>query len=172
MQPSSQIPQGKAPHGSFLHATCVAFGPYAVLLRGPSGAGKSDLALRCLSLNCAAGEEPLLVADDQVVVTARDGVAVASAPERLRGLIELRGIGIVAMAYAQSAELVLVCDLVSEERVPRMPPETSEIFEISGLTLPLIRLAAFHASTPLKLKIAVAQAAANLHRLEQDRTCA
>jgi len=160
------------PSCEFVHGTAVAFGRHAVLLRGPSGAGKSDLALRCLGLAGSPLEEPRLVADDQVVLRAQGAVPIASPPERLKGLLEVRGLGIMPVEYLANAELVLVCDLVDEAEVPRMPAEIPPSAELAGCLVPLMRLAAFHASTPLKLRLAVAHAAANLRKAGQDRTCA
>jgi hypothetical protein len=59
------------------------------------------------------------------------------------------------MPFLEQAELRLVCDLVDEKDVPRMPPEPFERTEIAGIALPALRLAPFEASAPLKLKIAL-----------------
>ena len=45
-----------------IHATAVAIGGVAVLLRGPSGSGKSDLALRLIQAGA------VLVADEAAVM--------------------------------------------------------------------------------------------------------
>jgi serine kinase of HPr protein (carbohydrate metabolism regulator) len=139
-----------------VHGTCVAFGRRAVLLRGEPGSGKSDLALRFLALPPDGEAKPLLVADDQVFVEARaEGVLIAAPPPSIAGKIEVRGLGIVEVPFLPEAELHLVCDLVREMEVPRMPPETRERTEIAGIALPALRLAPFEASAPLKLKIAL-----------------
>ena len=57
-----------------VHATAVAIGGRAVLLRGPSGSGKSDLALRLID----AGAE--LVSDDQSLLERRGDTVVVRAP--------------------------------------------------------------------------------------------
>ncbi len=57
--------------------------------------------------------------------------------------------------FLPKAELHLVCDLVGEVAVPRMPSEPWERTEIAGTALPLLKLAPFEASAPLKLKIAL-----------------
>ncbi|WP_040850329.1 HPr kinase/phosphorylase, partial [Nitrospirillum viridazoti] len=74
-----------------VHATCVSVGGAGVLLRGASGSGKSDLALRLVDAGA------LLVADDQVALAADPTATLltATAPERLAGLIEVRGLGIL-----------------------------------------------------------------------------
>jgi len=139
-----------------LHGTCIAFGRHAALLRGSPGTGKSDLALRFLALPAQGDLRPMLVADDQVLIErSGEGTLLASAPESIAGKIEVRGIGIVEMPFVAKANLVLVCDLVEPTDVPRMPPEPPERALIAGVPLPILKLAAFEASAPLKLKMAL-----------------
>jgi HPr kinase/phosphorylase len=95
-----------------VHGSCVARDGSAVLLLGPPGAGKSDLALRLI------GRGFVLVADDQVLIDGRD----VRAPEALRGLLEVRGLGIFqALPVARDASLALVVDLVAPADVARLP---------------------------------------------------
>jgi serine kinase of HPr protein (carbohydrate metabolism regulator) len=142
-----------------VHGTCVALGAYAALLRGPSGCGKSDLALRFLGLPGESELRPSLVADDQVWVEASaNGELLASVPETIAGKIEVRGLGIVAVPFVARAKLILACDLVNGEDVPRMP-EPGERTEIGGFALPLLKLSPFEPSAPLKLKMALLLAA-------------
>lgn len=95
-----------------LHASCAARGESGVLLLGPSGAGKSDLLLRLM----AQGFD--LVADDRVVL--EDGLA--RAPAVLRGLIELRGWGIVRRPFRKAVRPVLCVRLLGKgEVLPRLP---------------------------------------------------
>ena len=133
-----------------VHASCVGIDGAGVLLRAPPGGGKSDLALRLIA------DGALLVADDQVELAAKAGDLFASAPATIKGRIEVRGIGIVTMAYAESVALALVVDLVMPERVERMPKPAH--CRYLGLDLPRIALAPFVASTPAKLRLAVAAA--------------
>ncbi|HSK40504.1 MAG TPA: HPr kinase/phosphatase C-terminal domain-containing protein [Arenibaculum sp.] len=137
-----------------LHGTCVLISRLGVLLRGPSGSGKSDLALRLID----AGAR--LVADDQVELSREDGRIVARAPDRLAGLIEVRGIGILRIDAAERADVGLVVDLVpSDGRIGRPPidrlPEV-ETETLLGSTIRRLTLPAFHASTPAKLRLAAA----------------
>jgi HPr kinase/phosphorylase len=144
-----------------VHGTSVALGNRAVLLRGQSGSGKSDLALRFLALHGEGELRPYLIADDQVwVEAAGDGRARVSAPETLAGLIEVRGLGIAEMPFLATAPLVLVCDLVAPDEVPRMPPDPWDRTVLAGISLPSLMLSAFEASAPLKLRMALLQAAA------------
>src|SRR6187402_2363790 len=100
---------------NILHGTAVALETGAVFLKGPSGSGKSDLAFRLLALG---GK---LVADDQVEFKARLDRLHASAVETVKGLLEVRGLGLVKVPPAEAAALKLVVDLVSRENVPRLP---------------------------------------------------
>jgi HPr kinase/phosphorylase len=141
-----------------VHGTCVALGDRAALLRGDSGSGKSDLALRFLALPGDSAGRPSLVADDQVLVEAQDGAVTVSAPEMLAGLIEVRGLGIQKMPSIARARLVLVCDLVAADRVPRMPPDPWNLTTLAGVDIPSLKLSPFEASAPLKLKMALLHA--------------
>jgi HPr kinase/phosphorylase len=130
------------------HATCVALGDAAVLLRGPSGSGKSDLALRFID---GGGH---LVADDQVALTVEGGVLVAAPPPPLAGLIEVRGVGIVRLPHLPRATVRLVADLVEPARIERAPPEARRC-RLLDLSLPLLLLDPFAASACAKLRLAL-----------------
>lgn len=128
-----------------VHATAVAIGGRAVLLRGAPGAGKSDLALRLI----AAGG--MLVADDQVELTRCGDLLLASPPPAIAGLIEVRGVGIRHVPFARDVPVALVVDLVTE--VERMPePSTAGI---EGVAIPLLALLPFEASAVAKLQMAL-----------------
>lgn len=134
-----------------VHGTTVAFREaeswWAVLLRGPSGAGKSDLALRLME----AGAR--LVADDQTELDSLEGQILASAPATLAGRIEVRGIGIIERPCLNNAPLVLVCDLCAADLVSRMP--SRETVVLAGHDLPLLRIAPFESSAPIKVRLGV-----------------
>jgi len=139
-----------------VHGTCVALGNRAALLRGGSGCGKSDLALRFLALPGDGELRPALVADDQVWVEGNgDGQALASAPGTIGGMIEVRGLGIAEMPFVAEVPLVLVCDLVEADAVPRMPCDPWERTKIAGVEIMALKLSPFEASAPLKLKMAL-----------------
>lgn len=142
-----------------VHGTCVALGERAALLRGAPGSGKSDLALRFLALPGDGALRPLLVADDQVWVEATDGgLVTASVRATIAGQIEVRGLGICEMPSMATAPLVLVCDLVSGDQVPRMPPDPWDRTILAGVAIPSLKLWAFEASAPLKLRMALLHA--------------
>lgn len=130
-----------------------------MLLRGAPGAGKSDLALRLIDRGA------VLVADDRVRLVVRDGALYAAPPERIAGLLEVRGIGIATFPHIPEVPVGLVVDLVESETVPRLPCEI--VTTIDGVALPKIVLAPFEASAPLKLQLAVRRIAADSALLRQ-----
>lgn len=130
-----------------IHATAVALDGRAVLLLGPSGSGKSDLALRLI------GAGWTLVADDRVVLSRRSENLVAAPTPALAGLIEVRGLGICRVPFLAEAEVVLAVQLVDAGAVERLPEPASQTFV--GMSIPLIKLTSFEASTPTKVHLAL-----------------
>ncbi len=130
-----------------VHGTAVLLKEGAVLLRGPSGSGKSDLALRLIE---GGGR---LVADDRVNLSlSRDGL-IASAPETLAGLLEVRGVGILRVGHVERTRIRLVVDLVAPDEVSRLP-EAGRC-DFLGISVPRLSLNAFEASAPMKLRLAL-----------------
>jgi serine kinase of HPr protein (carbohydrate metabolism regulator) len=128
-----------------VHGTCIEVAGIGVLLRGAEGSGKSDLALRLIDGGAR------LVADDRVDLRPGAGGLWASAPAALAGRLEVRGIGIMAVPAVAAARLGLVCDLVVAE-IERIPSRLSA--ELEGVSLPLLSVAPFEASTPAKVRLA------------------
>lgn len=139
-----------------IHGTAVALDGRAVLFCGPPGAGKSDLALRCLGLG-TGGLIPgrfEFVADDQVQAAARDGRVIVSAPPAIRGLMEVRGIGIAAVATVEQAELALIVQLAPGHGPDRMPDALAPAV-IAGMEVRRIELDPREPSAPLKVALAL-----------------
>jgi hypothetical protein len=108
---------------TLLHGVVVAVavdddGPLAgALILGAAGAGKSSLAL-CL-IDACPFRRTALVADDVARVEVMDGRVMASAPDALAGLIEIRGLGPTPIRSAPMTALVLAVDLDGEtSRLP------------------------------------------------------
>jgi len=154
-----------------IHATAIrlgkagaAFGAPAsagVLLVGPSGSGKSDLALRLIAL----GAE--LVADDRTDLFTRNGALWARVPARIAGLLEVRGVGILALPHVKQVRVALVADL---GKAPDRLPEPARFATPAALRLPLeaappvISLSPFEASAPAKVAAAAAASTKGLYR--------
>lgn len=134
-----------------IHGACVDLDGKGVLLLGPSGSGKSDLALRLIDAGAT------LVSDDQVdLVSAGQGEragVLASAPAEIRGLLEIRGIGIVQLETVETTPLALVVQLVAPDRVERLPD--AAVWICQDLEIPMITLTPFEASAVAKLRLAV-----------------
>lgn len=112
-----------------LHATTVGLGDRGLLILGAAGRGKSELALQLMAYGAT------LVADDRTLITRRGHALVAFAPETIRGMIEMRGIGILAADALEATTLVLAVDLDRQEQ-ERLPPARE--WEALGLRLPLL----------------------------------
>jgi HPr kinase/phosphorylase len=149
-----------------VYGTCVALGGRAAILQGPSGSGKSDLALRFLALSMnldalgtgegSAPERPMLVSDDQVIVRSINGRLFVRPPGAIAGKLEVRGLGIIDVPHRSEAELRLMVALTTPENVPRIPT-AKPVVMLLGAPTPLIKLAPFDASAPIKLRLALSR---------------
>lgn len=129
-----------------LHASTVALGGRAVLISGPSGSGKSDLALRLLDRGFT------LVSDDRTILRKEGDRLVASAPDTIKGKLEIRGIGIVEVETAANVPVALVVELTSD--LQRLPDDSRERL-ILGAAIPLVSVDAMTASAPSKVVVAL-----------------
>lgn len=103
---------------ALLHGSSVAFESgaewCAALILGASGAGKSELALELIAIGAT------LVADDQTCLERVGTTVRLSAPPAIRGMIEMRGLGIIRVPSIDVARLAVIVDLDETER-ERMP---------------------------------------------------
>lgn len=118
------------PEGALtVHASCVSFDGRGVLIRGRSGSGKSAMALQLLGLGAA------LVADDRTCLWREGGALFAGVPERIRGLVEARGVGLLNMPCEAPARVELLVDLDTHE-TERLPPRREA--RLLDVVLPLV----------------------------------
>lgn len=99
----------------YLHASCVEKNGLGVLLRGHAGAGKSSFALSLINQGF------MLVADDQVRASAEDGCLMARPAESIKGLLEVRGVGILKLKHSPICQVQYLIDLVPGFRSDRLP---------------------------------------------------
>ncbi len=118
-----------------------------VLIEGASGSGKSDLALRALDAGWA------LVADDRTLIWASGGQLFGRAAPAIAGLIEARGVGVLAAPARAFATIHLIVQCVEADAVERMPE--IEAADLLGLAIPRLNLATREASALAKLAYAV-----------------
>lgn len=132
-----------------IHASCVMLNQKGILILGAPGQGKSDLCLRLIM-----DKGGVLVSDDRVDLKTAGGQVEASAPASIKGLLEVRGVGILTLPVVESCRINLVVNLVREaEDVERLPEPS--FYELGGVKIPQINLWPFEASAPDKVLAAL-----------------
>jgi HPr kinase/phosphorylase len=148
-----------------IHASCVACAgagaPFGVsenagvLLLGKSGSGKSDLALRLIAMGAK------LVSDDRCEIFSDGDAILARPPRNIEGLMEIRGLGIVAVPFAPEARIALVVQAAQPAASARLPErrryEPPAILSLpQNMRPPEIALDMHAPSAPAKILAAVA----------------
>jgi serine kinase of HPr protein (carbohydrate metabolism regulator) len=129
-----------------IHATAVSIGGFGVIICGSSGRGKSDLALRLIDRGA------VLISDDRVIIEEQGGCPVLHPAANINGLIEVRGIGILAVDYTQDVPLKLQVNLADNaERFV----ESIAVADVAGYPVHNITLCAFEASAAIKVELAL-----------------
>ena len=126
-----------------IYATCVSLNSKGVLILGDSGSGKSDLALRLITTMSAK-----LVSDDRTDIFNDSGVIKACAPDSLKGLLEVRGIGIIKQEYQKETKVDVVIKLTND-KIERMP--LPQNYKIEGVKIPMYLIKPFESSAPSKI---------------------
>lgn len=125
------------------HGGCVARCGQGVLILGASGTGKSDLLLRLM----ARGYD--LVADDRIEMEN----GLVRAPATLRGLVEVRGWGIVRRSFVSEVTPRLTVRLIRQGESFSRLPEAGVTDEETGL--PILMLDGMMASAPERIDMAL-----------------
>ena len=144
---SARQKAGQETEGPFaVHASAVALGESGVLIRGASGSGKSTLALALVEAGRQRGDFACLVGDDRVLARIINQRALIGPHEKLSGLAEWRGIGLIEQDYEKKIVLALIVDLESPEfsaTRPRLPEPEELSVDFHGLSrVALLRLPA------------------------------
>ncbi len=117
-----------------MHASFVLWRNKGILFRGKSGSGKSELALKFIE-----NKNAVLVADDVVELKVRQNKLLGSSPQNIRGLLEIRNVGISRYEYAKEATVSLLVNLLpAKENLERLPKNKTE--NILGVEIPAIDL--------------------------------
>ena len=130
-----------------IHATCIDYKNYGILIMGASGSGKSDLGLRLIM---DKGAE--LVADDYVTIKEYNGKIIAECPKNIEGIMEVRGLGLCNFIPKAQTTITLVIDLCSQDKIDRMPED--EYYDLCGVKLPKIKIYPHEASSTNKVILA------------------
>ncbi|RVU06398.1 serine kinase [Novosphingobium umbonatum] len=116
----------------FAHqAGCVVIEGRGVLIEGAPGAGKSSLALALIDRGAG------FVGDDSVMLEVVDGRLLARPHPNTRGLMEIRGLGLVPMPVVDAAPVAFVLSLSRD--APRYI-EQAPIRRLGAVDLPHITL--------------------------------
>lgn len=126
-------------------ASCVLIGERALLIEGPPGSGKSSLALALIDRGAA------LVGDDGVELDARGTRLHASPPPKIRGLLEIRNVGLVEMPTAAGIVYLTIRLDPAAPRYVQSPRESV----ICGCTVPVIDLFPESWALPLRAEWAL-----------------
>lgn len=127
-------------------ATTVSIGGRGVLIEGPSGSGKSSLALALIDRGA------VLVGDDGVILSTRDGRLIAAPHPHTRVLIEVRNLGLLPVPVVEEVPICLA--ILLDPVAPRFI-EGAETVALEGIALPRIRLRPEGAILPLKVELAL-----------------
>jgi hypothetical protein len=128
------------------NVACVAIGARAVLIEGEPGSGKSGLALALIDRGAQ------LVGDDGILLRAAGDRLLAAPHPNIRGLIEVRNLGLLRFPVVEDVAVALVLRLDAD--APRFI-ETAGGTELAGHALPLVRLWPDSPNLALKAELAL-----------------
>ena len=100
-----------------IQATAVSYQKYALLIQGPAGIGKTTLALQLMERGAA------LIGDDLVEVYLKNNTLYCKAKEKLKGIVEVRGIGLVSGLNVSKPVPVLCLVRLHKKNTERLPKQ-------------------------------------------------
>ena len=127
-----------------IHSTSVVIDDNGVLILGDSGSGKSDLALRLIDNGAT------LISDDISICRKNSNNIYLYCPPEIKGLLEVREIGIITVPFVERIKLRLVVNLKSNNN-ERFPKDSS--FRILGIKIPIINIEGKNSSAVAKIKV-------------------
>jgi len=127
-----------------IHSTSVVIDDNGVLILGDSGSGKSDLALRLIDNGAT------LISDDISICRKNSNNIYLYCPPEIKGLLEVREIGIITVPFVERIKLRLVVNLKSINN-ERFPKDSS--YRILGIKIPLISIEGKNSSAVAKIKV-------------------
>ncbi len=127
-----------------IHANLLQVNGMGVLLEGESGSGKSEISLELLKRG------HMLIADDRVDVYRAHNRIIGMAPEVLRNMLELRGVGVIDVTrmfgVASTAEKAQIDCVISLQRwqadadFDRLGLDNEQTETIFGINIPKITI--------------------------------
>ena len=127
-----------------IHSTSVVIDDNGVLILGDSGSGKSDLALRLIDNGAT------LISDDISICRKNSNNIYLYCPPEIKGLLEVREIGIITVPFVERIKLRLVVNLksINNERFPK-----DSFFRILVIKIPIINIEGKNSSAVAKIKV-------------------
>jgi len=127
-------------------STVVAIKGRAVLIEGAPGSGKTSLALALIDRGA------VLIGDDAVLVEPEASGLMVRPHPNTRGLVEVRGLGLLRFPVHTSARAALVIQL--DPAAPRFI-EAADSIAIAGVPVPLVRLEPHGSALPIVAELAL-----------------
>ena len=127
-----------------IHSTSVVIDDNGVLILGDSGSGKSDLALRLIDNGAT------LISDDISICRKNLNNIYLYCPPEIKGLLEVREIGIITVPFVERIKLRLVVNLKSNNN-ERFTKDNS--ITILGIKIPIINIEGKNSSAVAKIKV-------------------
>lgn len=131
------------------HACALEINETGILIKGASGSGKTSLMLGLLERATLENMNAFMITDDQVFLKREHNSLIASAPQAIAGMVELRGYGIMEKCHKPSSNLDLVVEITEDKRIDRMPEKKYYIFE--GLKLPMLEVPLRHENQAVRI---------------------
>ena len=98
-----------------IQATAISYQKHAILIQGPSGTGKTSLALQLIERGAH------LIGDDIVEVFIKNKQLYCKSEEKLKGVVEVRGLGLVAGLKVSKPAPVLCVIRLHKKPTERLP---------------------------------------------------
>ncbi len=135
------------------HCCVVAVCNFGILIEGKSGSGKTSLMFGLQEYLSGVGISATVVSDDYTNLESASGVILANTPDTISGKAEIRGFGVVPVAYSEHpVPIGLVVQLVEGDQVPRM--RECETTEILGQPLEVLKVPVRHEEGALRIVLA------------------
>lgn len=134
------------------HACAVEINGMGILIKGQSGFGKTSLMMGLLERAKLEALNGFLIADDRVILKSKTNMLEASSPEKLAGLVEIGGFGIVKHPYRETTRIGLVVEIIADEDIERMPDQ--QYFSRDSISLPMISVPSRHETQSVRIVFA------------------
>ena len=129
-----------------VHSTSVVIEDAGVMITGKSGFGKSDLALRLIDSGAT------LISDDVTICETVGNSIFLFPPNEIRGLLEVRELGIMTVPYIENIKLSLVVELVEKE-IDRLPQQS--FTNLLNIKIQKIKIQGKNSSSVAKIKLKI-----------------